>query len=247
MSMFTEFPPLGPRHLDRAEVIVDGQTYNGFPRTLCHVRKELGVPTELIKYRCTRAPAPDGGIQGYIATHVDIPASLTNPSVKALLEMTIEDSIDEGVQSVARKALRTLLRDAYEPLKETSYRLFPQAENPRLPSSERFTLAQKILSAVQDPCLKATATHLLDQDIYIEFLEQKHRHNRGILMDLQEQLKEEARNQESHHKTIKDLLQGMDRWEKEHQAEITDLRDKARDFGLQNHSLDYRFSNSRGN
>ena len=103
--MFTEFPPLGPRHLDRAEVIVDGQTYNSFPRTLCHVRKELGVPTELIKYRCTRAPAPDGRIQGYIATHVDIPASLTNPSVKALSEMTIEDSIDEGVQSIARKAL----------------------------------------------------------------------------------------------------------------------------------------------
>ena len=85
----------------------------------------LGVPDELVKVTCTGKPAKEGGIEGPIVTSVKFPASTTLPSVLAFTELTIEDTVEEGLQAISHKALRRVMRDHYEHLRTTEFRLLP--------------------------------------------------------------------------------------------------------------------------
>ena len=64
----------------------------------------LGVPDELVKVTCTGRPAQEGGIEGPVVTSVKFPASTTLPSVPAFTELTIEDTVKEGLQAISHKA-----------------------------------------------------------------------------------------------------------------------------------------------
>ena len=90
----------------------------------------LGVPNKLVKVTYTRKPAQEGGIEGPIVTSVEFPASTTLPSVPASTELTIEDTVKEGLQAISHKSLRRVMRDHYEHLKMTEFRLLPQAPQP---------------------------------------------------------------------------------------------------------------------
>src|ERR671936_405633 len=107
-------PPLGPLPWTSVKITFDGQEFGGFALTLRQVLKTLGVPTEQMKYTFSGKPSPDGLIEGYVVTHLEIPASTTLPTVPAFTEMTVEDSKEEGLQEVSLHALRTLMRRNYE-------------------------------------------------------------------------------------------------------------------------------------
>ena len=85
----------------------------------------LGVPDELVKVTCTVKSAQEGGIEGPVVTSVEFPASTTLPSVLAFTELTIEDTVEEGLRAVSHKALRRVMRDHYKHLKMTEFRLLP--------------------------------------------------------------------------------------------------------------------------
>ena len=85
----------------------------------------LGVPDELVKVTYTGKPAQEGGIEGLIVTLVEFPASTTLPSVPAFTKMTIEATVEEGLQAISHKALRRVMRDHYEHLKMTEFCLLP--------------------------------------------------------------------------------------------------------------------------
>ena len=57
----------------------------------------LGVPDEHIKITYTGKSALKGGIKGPVVTSVEFPASTTLPSVLAFTELTIEDTVEEGL------------------------------------------------------------------------------------------------------------------------------------------------------
>ena len=97
MATNDEWPPLGPLPLDHAKLTFDLRELRGFSQTLCRVLVMLGVPDELVKVTCTENPAQDGGIEGPVVTSVEFPASSTLPSVLAFTEMTIEDTVEEGL------------------------------------------------------------------------------------------------------------------------------------------------------
>ena len=84
----------------------------------------LGLPNELVKVTCTGKSA-QGGIEGPIVTSVEFLASTTLPSVLASTEMTIEDTVEEGLRAVSHKALHRVMRDHYEHLKMTEFHLLP--------------------------------------------------------------------------------------------------------------------------
>ena len=117
--MNIEWPPLGPLPLDHAKLTFDLCELGDFAQTLCRVLVTLGVPDELVKVTCTGKPAKEGGIEGPIVTSVEFPASTTLPSIPAFTELTIEDTVEEGLQAVSHKALRRVMRDHYEHLKTT--------------------------------------------------------------------------------------------------------------------------------
>ena len=125
MATNIEWPPLGPLPLDHAKLTFDLRELRGFAQTLCRVLVTLGVPDELVKVTCTGKPAQEGGIEGPIVTSVEFPASTTLPSILAFTEMTIEDTIKEGLQAISHKALRRVMRDHYEHLKTIEFRLLP--------------------------------------------------------------------------------------------------------------------------
>ena len=52
-------------------------------------------------------------------------ASTTLPSVPAFTELTIEDTVEEGLRAVSHKALRRVMRDHYEHLKMIEFCLLP--------------------------------------------------------------------------------------------------------------------------
>jgi len=85
----------------------------------------LGVPDELVKVTYTRKSAQEGGIEGPVVTSVEFLASTTLPSVLAFTEWTKEDTVEEGLQAISHKALRRVMRDHYEHLKTTEFRLLP--------------------------------------------------------------------------------------------------------------------------
>ena len=85
----------------------------------------LGVSDKLVKVTCTGKPAQEGGIKGPIVTSVEFPASTTLPSIPAFTELTIEDTVEEGLQAISHKALHRVRRDHYEHLKMTEFRLLP--------------------------------------------------------------------------------------------------------------------------
>ena len=57
----------------------------------------LGVPNKLVKVTCTRKSAQEGGIEGPVVTSVEFLASTTLPSIPAFTELTIEDTVEEGL------------------------------------------------------------------------------------------------------------------------------------------------------
>jgi hypothetical protein len=136
MAMNIEWPPLGPLPLDHAKLTFDLRELWGFAQTLCRVLVTLGVPDELVKVTCTGKAAQDGGIEGPVVTSVEFPASTTLPYVPAFTELTIEDTVEEGLRAVSHKALHRVMRDQYEHLKATEFRLLPQALNLSLTPSE---------------------------------------------------------------------------------------------------------------
>ena len=85
----------------------------------------LGVPDELVKVTYTGKLAQEGGIEGPIVTSAEFPASTTLPSVPAFTELTIENIVEEALQAISHKALRRVMRDHYEHLKTTEFRLLP--------------------------------------------------------------------------------------------------------------------------
>ena len=97
MATNVEWPPLGPLPLDHTKLTFDLRELGGFAQTLCRVLVTLGVPDELVKVTCTRKLAQEGGIEGPIVTSVEFPASTTLPSVLAFTELTIEDTVEEGL------------------------------------------------------------------------------------------------------------------------------------------------------
>jgi hypothetical protein len=50
--------------------------------------------------------------------------------------MTIEDTVEEGLQAISHKALHRVMRDQYEHLKMIEFRLLPQALDLSLTPSE---------------------------------------------------------------------------------------------------------------
>jgi hypothetical protein len=138
MQMATNvgWPPLGPLPLDHAKLTVDLRELGGFAQTLCRVLVTLGVPDELVKVTCMGKAAQDGGIEGPVVTLAEFPASTTLSSVLAFTELTIEDTVEEGLQAISHKALRRVMRDHYEHLKATEFRLLPQALDLSLTPSE---------------------------------------------------------------------------------------------------------------
>ena len=95
--MNVDWPPLGPLPLDHAKLTFDLHELGGFAQTLCRVLVTLGVPDELVKVTCTGKSAQEGGIEGSVVTSVEFLASTTLPSVPAFTELTIEDTVEEGL------------------------------------------------------------------------------------------------------------------------------------------------------
>ena len=96
-----------------------------FAHTLCRVLITLGVLDELVKVTYTRKSTQGGGIEGPVVTLVEFPANTTLPTVPAFTELTIEDTVEEELRAVSHKALRRVMRDHYEHLKMTEFRLLP--------------------------------------------------------------------------------------------------------------------------
>ena len=133
-----------------------------FAQTLCRVLVTLGVPDELVKVTCTRKSTQGGGIEGLVVTSVEFPASTTLPTVPAFTELTIEDTVEEGLRAVSHKALRRVMRDHYEHLKMIEFCLLPQALDLNLTPSEQSFVADRVIFAEEDRCLRVSAIHLLE-------------------------------------------------------------------------------------
>ena len=125
MATNVEWPPLGPLPLDHAKLTFNLHELEGFAQTLYRVLVTLGVLDELVKVTCTGKSAQEGGIEGPIVTSVEFSASTTLPSILAFTELTIEDTVEEGLRAISHKALRRVMRDHYEHLKMTEFRLLP--------------------------------------------------------------------------------------------------------------------------
>ena len=81
--------------------------------------------------------------------------------------MTIEDTVEEGLRAVSHKALRRVMRDHYEHLKTTEFRLLPQALDLSLTPSEQSFTTSRVIFVEEDRCLCVSAIHLLEQDMYV--------------------------------------------------------------------------------
>ena len=100
--------------------------------------------------------------------------------------MTIEDTVEEGLRAVSHKALRTVMRDHYEHLKMTEFRLLPKALDLSLTPSEQSFTAGRVIFVEEDRCLRILAIHLLEQDRYVNQLEQRKRQDQALLWEYQE-------------------------------------------------------------
>jgi len=125
MATNIEWPPLGPLPLDHAKLTFDLRELGGFAQTIYRVLVTLGVPNELVKVTCTGKLAQEGGIKGPVVTSVEFLASTTLPSVPAFTNMTIDDTVKEGLQAISHKALHRVMRDHHEHLKTTEFHLLP--------------------------------------------------------------------------------------------------------------------------
>jgi hypothetical protein len=162
MATNVEWPPLGPLPLDHAKLTFDLHELGGFAQTLYRALVTLGVPNELVKVTCMGKAAQDRGIKGPVVTSVEFPASTTLLSVLAFTELAIEDIVEEGLRAASHKALRRVMRDQYEHLKATEFRLLPQALNLSLTPSEQSFAASRVIFAEKDRCICVSAIHLLE-------------------------------------------------------------------------------------
>ena len=151
-----------PLPLDHAKLTFNLRELGGFAQTLCRVLVTLGVPDELVKVTCTGNPAQEGGIEGPVVTSAEFLASTTLPSVPASTELTIEDTVKEGLRAISHRALHRVMRDHYEHLKMTKFRLLPQALDLSLTPSEQSFVAGRVILAEEDRCLRVSAIHLLE-------------------------------------------------------------------------------------
>ena len=76
--------------------------------------------------------------------------------------MTIEDTVKGGLRAVSHKALCRVMRDHYEHLKTTEFRLLPQALDLSLTPSEQSFTAGRVVFVEEDRCLHVSAIHLLE-------------------------------------------------------------------------------------
>lgn len=153
------------------------------------------------------------------------------PFVQSFMELTIEDTVEEGLQSTAHQALRSVMRDYYEHLRETEYHLLPRALDQFLTLEEQSHMSGQIIFAEEDSCLRASAIHLLEQDKYITQLEQKRRQDRVRMMDYEEDMKKDALVQGHLREAIAELQEDLNRREEAHKAEVADLQFKTADLG----------------
>ena len=125
MATNVDWLPLGPLPLDHTKLTFDLRELGGFAQTLCQVLVTLGVPDERIKITYTEKSAQEGGIEGPVVTSVEFLASTTLPSVPAFTELTIEDTVEEGLQAISHKTLCRVMRDHYKHLKTIEFHLLP--------------------------------------------------------------------------------------------------------------------------
>ena len=78
------------------------------------------------------------------------------------------------------------MRDHYEHLKMTEFRLLPQALDLSLTPREQSFIAGKVVFAEEDRCLCISTIHLLEQDRYMTQLEQRRHQDWALLWEYQE-------------------------------------------------------------
>ena len=79
------------------------------------------------------------------------------------------------------------MRDHYEHLKMTEFRLLPQALDLGLTPSEQSFTANRVIFTEEDRCLRISAIHLLEQDMYVTQVEQRRHQDQALLWEYQEQ------------------------------------------------------------
>jgi hypothetical protein len=99
--------------------------------------------------------------------------------------MTIEDTVEEGLQAISHKALHRVMRDHYEHLKMIEFCLLPQALDLSLTPSEQSFAAGRVILTEEDRCLRVSAIHLLEQDRYMTQLEQRRRQDQALQWEYQ--------------------------------------------------------------
>ena len=96
------------------------------------------------------------------------------------------------------------MRDHYEHLKTTEFRLLPQALDLSLTPSEQSFAAGRVIFA-KDRCLRVLAIHLLEQDRYMTQLEQKRCQDWALLWECQERDSQGAQERASLLETVAKL------------------------------------------
>ena len=115
------------------------------------------------------------------------------------------------------------MRDYYEHLKTTEFRLLPQALDLSLTPSEQSFAAGRVIFAEEDRCLRVSAIHLLEQDRYVTQLEQKRRQDQALLWECQERDSQGALERASLLEAVAKLQDELNSREEVHRAEVADL------------------------
>ena len=76
-----------------------------------------------------------------------------------------------------------MMRDHYEHLKTTEFRLLLQALDLSLTPSEQGFVAGRVIFTEEDRCLRVSAIHLLEQDRYVTQLEQRRCQDQALLWE----------------------------------------------------------------
>ena len=98
-----------------------------------------------------------------------------------------------------------MMRDHYEHLKTTEFRLLPQALDLSLTPSEQSFTASRVILAEEDRCLRVSAIHLLEQDRYVTQLEQRRCQDQALRWEYQERDSQRAQERASLLETVAKL------------------------------------------